>query len=39
MDNLLIANYILQNWEVLSLVVTNILALFVKSPLQKGKKK
>jgi len=39
MEKLEVATYILQNWEVLSLVVTNILALFIKSPLQKGSKK
>jgi hypothetical protein len=38
MDNLLMASYILQNWDILSLIVTNILALFVKSPLQRKKK-
>jgi len=37
MDNLLMASYLLQHWDVLSLIVTNILALFVKSPLQRKK--
>jgi hypothetical protein len=39
MEKLELAAYLLQNWEVLSLIVTNILALFIKSPLQKGLKK
>lgn len=39
MEKLELAAYLLQNWEVLSLIVTNVLALFIKSPLQKGSKK
>lgn len=33
------ANFILENWEVIALVVTNILALFTKSPRQRKESK
>jgi hypothetical protein len=32
---MLIANAILTNWDVIALIITNILALFAKSPLEK----
>jgi len=38
-SNLAVANFLLQNWEILSLIVTNILALYAKSPLDKKRAK
>lgn len=38
-EKLHFAAFLLQNWEVLSLIVTNILALYVKSPLDRRKEK
>jgi len=37
-ETILMSNLILSNWDVLSLLVTNILAYYAKSPRQKFKK-